>query len=151
MCFYSFATDRYNRRMPMKDPIDSFSSTFGRGSRIRILEALAKSPLSVSQISRLTNIEQTNVSHNLKFLLKRGIVDQKIIGREHIYVVRKEIRPVIEGVLSNMVAHRELIEKGIVVSIALILFFKMNVYIDPMLLEHAAKSNILSLTSSVGL
>ena len=60
-----------------------FFSTFSDITRIKILSALAVSEMCVNDISRILNINQTTVSHQLKLLKSIGAVkfrrDGKII------------------------------------------------------------------------
>ena len=60
-----------------------FFSTFSDGTRIKILSALAVSEMCVNDISRILQINQTTISHQLKLLKSIGAVkfrrDGKII------------------------------------------------------------------------
>lgn len=60
-----------------------FFSTFSDTTRIKILSALAVSEMCVNDLSRILNINQTTVSHQLKLLKSIGTVkfrrDGKII------------------------------------------------------------------------
>lgn len=131
----------------MKDHIESFSNTFGTKSRVMLLDALRKSPLSVKQIVKQTSIEQTNVSHNLRFFLDSGIVEMKIVGREHVYYIKKEFKPVVESVVSSIIAHEDLIKKGIVITTLFLLLINLNVPIGPTVFDHA-KSNIIEIVAN---
>ena len=51
-----------------------FFSVFADYTRVKILSALAISPLCVTDISRVLYINQTTVSHQLRFLKSAGIV-----------------------------------------------------------------------------
>ena len=51
-----------------------FFSVFADYTRVRILSALAISDLCVTDLSRILNINQTTVSHQLRFLRSAGIV-----------------------------------------------------------------------------
>ena len=51
-----------------------FFSIFADGTRLRILSALAISELCVTDISRVLGINQTTVSHQLRYLKNVGIV-----------------------------------------------------------------------------
>lgn len=133
--------------LEMKDHIESFSNTFGTKSRVMLLDALRKSPLSVKQIVKQTSIEQTNVSHNLRFFLDSGIVEMKVVGREHVYYIKKEFKPVVEGVVSSIIAHEALIKKGIVMTALFLLLIKLNMPLDPAVLGHA-KSDIIRIVAN---
>ena len=51
-----------------------FFSVFADYTRVKILSALAISELCVTDISRILDINQTTVSHQLRFLKSAGIV-----------------------------------------------------------------------------
>ena len=51
-----------------------FFSVFADYTRVKILSALAISELCVTDISRILEINQTTVSHQLRFLKSAGIV-----------------------------------------------------------------------------
>ena len=51
-----------------------FFSIFADGTRLRILSALAISEMCVTDISRVLEINQTTVSHQLRFLKDAGVV-----------------------------------------------------------------------------
>ena len=51
-----------------------FFSVFADYTRIKILSALAISELCVTDLSRILDINQTTVSHQLRFLKSAGIV-----------------------------------------------------------------------------
>ena len=51
-----------------------FFSIFSDGTRLRILSALAISEMCVTDISRVLDINQTTVSHQLRFLKDAGMV-----------------------------------------------------------------------------
>ena len=51
-----------------------FFSVFSDYTRVKILSALAISELCVTDLSRILNINQTTVSHQLRFLRSAGIV-----------------------------------------------------------------------------
>ena len=51
-----------------------FFSVFADYTRVKILSALAISDLCVTDLSRILNINQTTVSHQLRFLRSAGIV-----------------------------------------------------------------------------
>ena len=51
-----------------------FFSVFADYTRIKILSALAISDLFVTDLSRILNVNQTTVSHQLRYLKSAGIV-----------------------------------------------------------------------------
>ncbi len=62
-----------------------FFSIFADYTRIKILSGLAISPMCVTDISRILEINQTTVSHQLRFLKSAGIVRSTRQGRVVFY------------------------------------------------------------------
>ena len=63
--------------VPEGDVLDSivcFFSVFADATRVRMLSALAISEMCVTDLSRVLNINQTTVSHQLRLLKNLGIV-----------------------------------------------------------------------------
>lgn len=63
--------------VPKGDILESvvcFFSVFADYTRVKILSALAISELCVTDLSRILDINQTTVSHQLRFLKSAGIV-----------------------------------------------------------------------------
>ncbi len=58
-----------------------FFSVFADYTRVKILSALAISQLCVTDLSRILSINQTTVSHQLRFLKSAGIVRSERQGR----------------------------------------------------------------------
>ena len=58
-----------------------FFSVFSDYTRVKILTALAISELCVTDLSRILNINQTTVSHQLRFLKSAGMVKSVRQGR----------------------------------------------------------------------
>ena len=67
-----------------------FFSVFADYTRIRILSALAISDLCVTDLSRILDINQTTVSHQLRFLKSAGIVKSCRQGRIVFYSLASE-------------------------------------------------------------
>ena len=55
-----------------------------------IINALFKKSLSVSEICKETNEEQSKISHNLKILKECRIINYKTEGKKRIYSLNKE-------------------------------------------------------------
>ncbi len=75
-----------NEYMPKDSTLQrlaDFFSVFSDATRIKILTALCMSDMCVSDLSAMLNINQTTVSHQLKYLKQNGAVnclrDGKII------------------------------------------------------------------------
>ncbi len=60
-------------------------------ARIRILKALQSSPLTVTDLSNLLEIEVPNVSHHLRVLFHAGIVNTERDGRFIYYAINEEV------------------------------------------------------------
>ena len=58
-----------------------FFSVFADYTRVKILSALAISELCVTDLSRILNINQTTVSHQLRYLKSAGIVKSTRQGK----------------------------------------------------------------------
>lgn len=68
-----------------------FFSIFSDGTRLRILSALAISEMCVTDISRVLEINQTTVSHQLRFLRDAGMVFTERRGKIIFYSLTSEI------------------------------------------------------------
>lgn len=72
------------------DGITCFFSVFADPTRVRILSALAISELCVTDISRILQLNQTTVSHQLRFLKNLGVVTCKRMGKIIFYNLANE-------------------------------------------------------------
>ena len=70
--------------------IVSFFSVFADGTRVRILSALAITEMCVTDISRVLDINQTTVSHQLRFLKNIGIVKCSRFGKVIFYSLKND-------------------------------------------------------------
>lgn len=68
-----------------------FFSIFSDGTRLRILSALAISEMCVTDISRVLDINQTTVSHQLRFLKDVGMVRTDRHGKIIFYSVMNDV------------------------------------------------------------
>ena len=64
-----------------------FFSVFAQDTRIRIVSLLTISPLNVSDIGRILNLNQTTTSHQLRILKDRRIVTTQRCGKEIQYAI----------------------------------------------------------------
>ncbi len=108
----------------MKDMETIFSDTFGNRSRFKILGALAKGPQSVTGITKLTGIEQTTISHNLRFLSKSKVVECTIYGKHHIYHINDGFANFVGGVLRDAKRHEKDLKKSGLLAILMLLAFR---------------------------
>ncbi len=68
-----------------------FFSIFADSTRLKILSALAISEMCVTDISRVLGINQTTVSHQLRFLKDADMVCTERHGKIIFYALRNEI------------------------------------------------------------
>ena len=73
------------------DGLVCFFSVFADSTRVRILSALAISELCVTDISRVLDINQTTVSHQLRYLKNLGIVTCSRLGKVIFYSLKNDI------------------------------------------------------------
>ena len=73
------------------DELVCFFSIFSDYTRLRILSALSISEMCVSDISKLLKINQTTVSHQLRFLKNLNAVKTKRQGKVVFYSLRSEL------------------------------------------------------------
>ena len=70
--------------------IVNFFSVFADSTRVRILSALAITEMCVTDISRVLDINQTTVSHQLRFLKNIGIVKCSRFGKVIFYILKND-------------------------------------------------------------
>ena len=79
--------------VPQGDVLDSivcFFSIFADSTRVRMLSALAISEMCVTDLSRVLEINQTTVSHQLRLLKNLGIVKSERCGKIIFYSLVNE-------------------------------------------------------------
>ncbi len=74
----------------MLEGIVCFFSVFADSTRVRILSALAITEMCVTDLSRVLSINQTTVSHQLRFLKNIGIVTCSRCGKVIFYSLKNE-------------------------------------------------------------
>lgn len=67
-----------------------FFETISSKTRLRILELLNVRPMSVTEICKALNEEQSKISHNLKNLADCHFLDIEKQGKKRIYSLNKE-------------------------------------------------------------
>ena len=80
--------DLVREYVPEGDVLESvvmFFSIFADPTRVRMLSALAISEMCVTDLSRILNINQTTVSHQLRLLKNLGIVKSERYGKVIFY------------------------------------------------------------------
>ncbi|MFH1316502.1 MAG: metalloregulator ArsR/SmtB family transcription factor [Candidatus Woesearchaeota archaeon] len=80
-----------------------FFETISNDIRINILTLLQKKPLSVTQICKALDQEQSKISHNLKKLADCHLVDVQKRGKKRIYSLNLEtMAPLLELVQKHV-------------------------------------------------
>lgn len=67
-----------------------FFETIANQTRLRILEALQKKPMSVTEICSELKEEQSKISHSLKCLTSCHLLDVEKNGKHRIYSLNKD-------------------------------------------------------------
>ncbi len=80
----------YVPRGEILEGVVCFFSVFADFTRVKILSALAISSLCVTDISRILEINQTTVSHQLRFLKSAGLVKSTRQGRVIFYTLAND-------------------------------------------------------------
>jgi DNA-binding transcriptional ArsR family regulator len=81
----------------MKNPETLFFTAMGNKHRLRVLNALLKRPMTVSELSSALKIEQSNLSHHLKCLLDCRFVAVETKGRIRTYRLSPETRDLVKS------------------------------------------------------
>lgn len=87
-----------------------FFEALASENRLKILDILSEDERTVSEISEITAIEQSSVSHHLKCLRNCGFVQRKTDGNRRIYRINSEI---VEKLFSTVEEHIENHENGL--------------------------------------
>lgn len=83
-----------------------FFMNFANNARFKIIMALRKKPLNVSQICKETNQEQSRVSHHLKSMSKCNILNVKQQGKQRIYSLNNQtIEPILKLVEKHVTTY----------------------------------------------
>ena len=81
------------KHIPSNDVLESiacFFSVFSDITRVKIIVALSLSEMCVTDIAKVLNINQTTVSHQLRFLKNYNIVKAQRQGRVVFYAISSE-------------------------------------------------------------
>ncbi|MDR0426123.1 MAG: metalloregulator ArsR/SmtB family transcription factor [Clostridiales bacterium] len=70
--------------------LSDFFSVLSDGTRIKILSALSISPMCVTDLSKVLELNQTTVSHQLKNLRNIGAVDYRRQGKISFYAIKNK-------------------------------------------------------------
>ncbi len=86
-------------------PCFLFFGLFASESRLKILLALWDRPLAVQEICKKSGLEQSNVSHQLRPLLRCRVVKAERDGRKRIYSIMPGIKPIIRAAKRHTKKH----------------------------------------------
>ena|SRR3990167_3717991 len=88
------------------DAVEIFFNNFAQKTKLNIVLALKKKPLSVTELARKIDEEQSKVSHNLKKLAQCNIVKAEQKGKQRIYSLNKEtVLPLLQLVEKHVQGH----------------------------------------------
>ena len=73
-------------------PYHKCFETLANELRIQIISALSEKSLSVQQLSKQLDAEQSRVSHALKMLKECNYVDAEVKGKERIYTLKAGVK-----------------------------------------------------------
>ena len=80
----------------LKAAYELFFETLSNKTRLRIIDFLMKSgPRRATDIARQMELNQTTVSHNLRRLERCGFVVAEKNGKERIYGISKDAKPLL--------------------------------------------------------
>lgn len=89
----SIEEDEINNYMPSEKKLSDmacFFQNFSDTTRLKIISALSISDLCVNDLARVLNINQTTISHQLKYLKNQYIVESKRDGKIIKYSLQNE-------------------------------------------------------------
>lgn len=105
----SLTADKVEKSLPRVDSLTALADFFDALSdvtRLKIVSALTVSPLCVTDISTLTAINQTTVSHQLRILRSARIVESRRQGKVIFYnVVGGAVPAVMRGAVSAVMSN----------------------------------------------
>jgi len=90
-----------------KNETKAFLFAIGDYSRFTILAELLEHDMCVNEIVKSTGIEQSNVSHHLICLSKCGFVKVKRRGKERVYSINNNVKPIIKSMLNHIKTYKE--------------------------------------------
>jgi len=90
-----------------KDETKAFLFAIGDYSRFAILAELLERDMCVNEIVKSTGIGQSNVSHHLICLSNCGFVKVKRRGKERVYSINDDVKPIIKSMLDHIKTYKE--------------------------------------------
>ena len=86
----------YNKCETIDPAYKLFFTTLANENRLKILNAIRNKPLNLTQIAKVTTIEQTLISHHIKILEHHGMVFLEKKGKFKYYTLNQEtIQPLL--------------------------------------------------------
>lgn len=84
--------------------ISQFFKLLGNPKRLQLLYLLIQQSMTVTEISKRMNWEQSGVSHQLQLLRKFNLVQQKRNGKEIVYHLED---PQVMTLIADVISHAE--------------------------------------------
>ena len=86
-----------------KKSYDKFFMNFSNPTRMAIITELKEKPMGVNEIAEKIGVEQSNVSHQLRSLVKCSILKVKKDGKKRIFSLNKHVvNPMLKMVESHV-------------------------------------------------
>ncbi len=95
----------------MTDPTSLFFEALSNKSRFNILKELKKGEKCAGDLQKKLNIEQTNLSHNLKCLLNCKFIEVKKIGRKRVYKINPETEELVIEISKHIKKYEDYLKK----------------------------------------
>ncbi len=78
----------------------SFLRAFGHGTRLRILAALSRSPLSLGDLTQVLRCPKPRIARHLTYLAARHVVDSELVRGAVVYRLAEPEHPIHKRVLA---------------------------------------------------
>ncbi len=95
----------------MRNATDLFFDAFANQNRFRILVALRDKEMCAGELQKELNIEQTNLSHDLRCLLNCRFVNVRKDGRKRIYSINDETKDLVDEVTRHVKRYEKYLRK----------------------------------------
>ena len=103
--------------VPLYQAKAEFFRTLGHPARIRILELLSEQELAVHELLDRIDIEPSNLSQQLAVLRRAGLVSQRRVGGEVLYVISiQEVRDLLQAarrILLGLIEDRDQLKQDL--------------------------------------
>jgi len=86
----------------MKNATDLFFDAFANRNRFNIFMELRNKELCAGELQQKLNVEQTNLSHDLKCLLNCKFINVRKDGRKRIYRINDETKELVDEVVKHV-------------------------------------------------